>query len=1387
MTESVFSKLYYDILLRLNFSTYTLPIFKCFEAVFWFINLHLKNIELNFFGSIKVLPERRVVGAEALIHIYSCAKQKEVRTMSKKMIFDILKAELNTGKQLSRVATEDIILPCRDIIQREYADLAVNLDRLSVIVNCFSLIKEVVLFIGGGNDSSASRNTMAIGGNTGPFQSTGDSATLKLYIENNTPNTKYKTFELEVSEYSTLRQLKKRILELFVCFADNDVFMMSKGRILYELDKTLKELSITNNQKILLFQNEDYERDAEGEMMKAKESKIATVREILPDLSHELVSLALTRNGDDVTLAVAFLSDGSGEILAEELKEIDTKKAELGKTGGGAVPDGNKKAEIKSFLTSLTEFNELYDLIFKLMRLGSTTLDEVLWDLLLILPLSARTKKEIKAQTEHGGMDLEIGISNDTGGFDLGILLNAPRSSNTCYTLHVFSRVIKDDDSITFLEWLLFEGNLILFVGAYQREDAELIESGKNVTSKEYQASLRFVSTLLEVMKAINTKFVNPPSMKVKLVHNESIYGRLLKECESDTNIQQLASQRHEFFEMYAQAINESKFDSKMFSLFQKLLTRDKPLNEFELTLAHNLFSFCMEFNERPKASEILSTAVELVCSQTDHIGQNIVSLTNLTLYYACLLEMELDLVKSLRSNLPLINSFDGLSGVIDCLDSVKFRIELIGQLVEMLERKKLRSHNSWSDLKETLISLLNQMRDLFNDLVSRGYITEAMWLSEQSQTNPRTRESIVYFEKCKFVTNEIFLLQKQCIKFVCSITSKGTEDESMKLLYTSFFCRTLISIFKDQKNFVSLMALQPESRLRMHLFDIVLIFAGENVENAVELLLLLSTLYTKEDFKSNPWNYVDMRKPSSYIGIKNLGSTCYANSLLQQFYHNQRIREFVLRLKTGEAGVVHQIQHLFLQLDKGMLSQADLLPFTQVFTGFEGQPINVRVQQDVNEFFNILLDIIESELKEQGYTGVDKFHQEMGGKLHNEISSLEKDFEYDACNMEHYNTLSLDVKGTGGINEALEKYFKTEIFDGDNKLHCEKYGKKIKVKKDTFLSSHLPQTLVVMLKRFEYDNKTWTRSKLNDYFEFPLELNLSKWVKLPEGEGLSLIDEPTKYIYKLKGVLVHSGTAEFGHYYSFILVDGKWIEFNDTKVAEFDPSTENIKKEWFGAEVEGGLFPFSNSSKSAYMLFYEKLAQPEQEKMQDVIQTEKPECEDLAAANSKFLRVKAFNDMATLRFMNELLTKLDSEEGIERLLNLLVEKIPKSNETKNQPEAIENENKDEPTEENRKNPVDSELNTPKREETEKQAELPSEVSKISALMDEENLSDENLKVQAMNEDSKSEDKENPFDLVSDKEKICEESHPDKIREGEGEALYSFLKQLKVDFFNGRV
>src|SRR5947207_5877603 len=130
-----------------------------------------------------------------------------------------------------------------------------------------------------------------------------------------------------------------------------------------------------------------------------------------------------------------------------------------------------------------------------------------------------------------------------------------------------------------------------------------------------------------------------------------------------------------------------------------------------------------------------------------------------------------------------------------------------------------------------------------------------------------------------------------------------------------------------------------------------------------------------------------------------------------------------------------------------------------------------------------------------------------------------------------------------------------------DNKYSCESCGRHVDAVKQISIKS-LPDNLIFHLKRFEYSIKQGTRIKVNDYFPFPKEIDLFPYtVQAIENQesGQSKATQTTQLIYELVGVLVHTGTAESGHYYSYIrdprpkhtVPDPKieWYEFNDSEV----------------------------------------------------------------------------------------------------------------------------------------------------------------------------------------------------------------------------------------------
>lgn len=96
----------------------------------------------------------------------------------------------------------------------------------------------------------------------------------------------------------------------------------------------------------------------------------------------------------------------------------------------------------------------------------------------------------------------------------------------------------------------------------------------------------------------------------------------------------------------------------------------------------------------------------------------------------------------------------------------------------------------------------------------------------------------------------------------------------------------------------------------------------------------------------------------------------------------------------------------------------------------------------------------------------------------------------------------------------------------------------------------------------------------------------------------------PEYFDYNLKGVVIHMGTADSGHYYSLISdckdknisnSDDNWLEFNDVLVRKFD--INDLAPEAFGGDEKnismsmmGNLTKsMKEKSKNAYLLFYQR------------------------------------------------------------------------------------------------------------------------------------------------------------------------------------------------------
>lgn len=114
---------------------------------------------------------------------------------------------------------------------------------------------------------------------------------------------------------------------------------------------------------------------------------------------------------------------------------------------------------------------------------------------------------------------------------------------------------------------------------------------------------------------------------------------------------------------------------------------------------------------------------------------------------------------------------------------------------------------------------------------------------------------------------------------------------------------------------------------------------------------------------------------------------------------------------------------------------------------------------------------------------------------------------------------------------------FEFDKLDGDNKLFCDSCNEKTDTLKG-YRIEKLPPILTIDLNRFDFDYNTFQRVKVNDRFEYPLELDLSAHLD-PEA-----VVVPEDCVYELKSVIIHRGGAYGGHYHAYIqdeIGEGNW------------------------------------------------------------------------------------------------------------------------------------------------------------------------------------------------------------------------------------------------------
>jgi len=327
--------------------------------------------------------------------------------------------------------------------------------------------------------------------------------------------------------------------------------------------------------------------------------------------------------------------------------------------------------------------------------------------------------------------------------------------------------------------------------------------------------------------------------------------------------------------------------------------------------------------------------------------------------------------------------------------------------------------------------------------------------------------------------------------------------------------------------------------------------------------------------------NY-DSKKETGHVGLKNQGGTCYMNSLLQSLFCTHYFRRAVYQIPTEDESPTESVS-LALQRVFYHLQTSDQPVATNELTkSFGWKSLETFKHHDVQEFNRILQDKLEKKMK--GTQADGTIPKLFTGKMKTYLKCV--NVNYTSSKVEEFNDISLDVKGMKNLRESFQYYMLEETMDGENKYHTEDFGLQDAKKGINFVS--FPPVLHLHLKRFEYDAERDASVKINDRHEFPFEIDLEEFLD-------ETADKSQSWVYKLTGVLVHSGDLHGGHYWALIKPekDGRWLKYDDDRVT---PVTDReVLEENYGGEPLNGTVPITQRNQirtmkrftNAYMLVY--------------------------------------------------------------------------------------------------------------------------------------------------------------------------------------------------------
>ncbi|KAL9236509.1 hypothetical protein vseg_011170 [Gypsophila vaccaria] len=299
-------------------------------------------------------------------------------------------------------------------------------------------------------------------------------------------------------------------------------------------------------------------------------------------------------------------------------------------------------------------------------------------------------------------------------------------------------------------------------------------------------------------------------------------------------------------------------------------------------------------------------------------------------------------------------------------------------------------------------------------------------------------------------------------------------------------------------------------------------------------------------------------------LGLKNLGNSCYLNSVLQCLTFTPPLANFCLAsthssfCASADPGKKRDCPFCLLEkrivrslsIDLALDAPAKILSCLRIYS----ENFKSGRQEDAHEFLRYVIDACHDtclRLRKLQQQHVKKNSNGIGGdsctsnSIVKEIfgGSLQSQVKCLSCGSESNKVdeimdICLEISGCNSLKDAMKKFFQAEILDGNNKYKCERCKKLVTAKKQMSVLQ-APNVLVVQLKRFE----GIFGGKIDRMIAFEEILVLSSF--------MCKASQDPHPEYSLFATIVHSGfSPESGHYYAYIKdAVGRWYCCNDAYV----------------------------------------------------------------------------------------------------------------------------------------------------------------------------------------------------------------------------------------------